>query len=189
MKKLTLLFLFCSLIVTAQRDRGDWTLGFGVNTVNSNGKNSPFNSPEDWAFGIPISISLEHNWTKPFSIEQSISINQFNDGNKIDGNAELGTDLFYFSTNTKVKWYFDDYIFPRRSDWFDLALSGGVGIFTIEGQGMNTTGNVGLDAIIWFDDSWGIALKSMGKFAFGQGDTFFLSNHFQHFVELVYNFD
>ena len=191
MKKVILLFAFA--IVTfncfSQRnsERSDWIIGIGVNTVNNNGSLSPWNSPEDWAFNTPIALSIEHVWSDIFSIEQSFSFNKFTDSNVIDS-VGLNDDLTFFSTNTKVKWYFDEYIFPRRAQWLDLAASLGVGVFNIQDQRLNTTANVGFDAFFWFSDDWGVAIKSLGKFALNQGDNLFLTNHFNHFLELVYKF-
>ncbi|MDT0559394.1 hypothetical protein RM697_12075 [Ichthyenterobacterium sp. W332] len=185
MKKLTLLLLLVSFLSFGQRDRDSWTFGLGINTINSTGKLSPFNSPDEWAFSNPIALSVEHVWTEYFSIEQSFSFNKFAEGSVID-NALITEDISFFSTNTKVKWYFDEQLFYRNAYWFDLALSGGIGVFNIEDQGLNTSANLGLDFYVWFDDHWGIALKGLTKFAFDRDDKIFLSNHFQYFFEAVY---
>jgi hypothetical protein len=170
MKKNTLLLILvcCSLLTYSQRKEGDWTIGLGVNTINSNGERSPFNNPGDWAFGgIPIAISVERMWSEDFSIEQSFTFNKFSTSNVIDRVA-VPEDLSFFSTNTKIKYYYDDLIFYRSAYWLDLSVSAGIGVFSIEE--INTSANLGFDAYAWLDDNWGIALKSLGKFAFNSDD-------------------
>lgn len=185
MKKLALLLLFVSFLSYGQRDRDSWTFGLGLNTINSNGKQSPFNSPGEWAFGTPIALSVEHIWTDYIAIEQTFSFNKFTNGSVIDG-SNITEDISFFSTSTKLKWYFDEHLFNRNAYWFDLAASAGIGVFNIEDQGLNTTVNLGLDFFVWFDYNWGIALKGMSKFAFDKNDSVYLSNHFQYFFEVVY---
>ena len=50
MKKLTLIIVltFSTALTYGQRYEGDWTLGIGINMVNSNGKQSPWNNPSSW---------------------------------------------------------------------------------------------------------------------------------------------
>ena len=187
MKRLTLILVLflSSLISSAQRAEGDWTIGLGLNTINSNGHWSPWNNPSDWAFGgAPITISIERMWSNVLSIEQNIAFNKFTTSNVIDF-VPVPEDLSYFSTNTKIKYYFDDWIFYRKAYWLDLAISGGIGVFNIEE--LNTTANIGLEGIAWVSDSWGIAFKSLAKFAFNN-DKEYLTNHYQHSIELVYKF-
>jgi len=187
MKQLTLVLvlILCSFISNAQRVEGDWTIGVGVNTINSNGHWSPWNNPSDWAFGgIPIAISIERMWSDKLSIEQNLAFNKFSTSNVIDF-VRVPEELSFFSTNTKIKYYFDDLIFYRKAYWLDLAVNAGIGVFSIEE--LNTTANIGFDAYGWFNDNWGIALKSIGKFAFNN-DKQYLTNHWQHSIELVYKF-
>lgn len=191
MKKITLLFLFISICVmsygqrvSVDRGNGDWMIGVGINTVNSTGKWSPFNSPDEWAFKYPLSFSVERAWTDLFSIEQSFSFNKFSVSNIIDSGV-LAEEKTFFSTNTKVKYYYDNYLFD--ADWLDLSVSGGIGIFYI-GK-LNTSANVGFGATFWLSDDIGIGLKSLGKFAFNQKNesrAVYLSNHFQHHIEVIF---
>lgn len=189
MKNLTLILalIFSTYFSFAQENRaeGDWTIGLGFNTINSNGRWNPINSPDEWAFsGIPLTFSVERHWSEDLSIEQTFSFNKFG-ANKVIDFVELGEDVSFFSTNTKIKYYFDDLIFFRKAYWLDLAVSGGFGVFSIEE--LNTTANIGFDAYGWFNDHWGIALKSLAKFAFNN-DKLNLTNHFQHSIEVVYKF-
>ncbi len=167
-----------------QRRDGDWIIGIGINTVNSTGKQSPFSSPDEWAFKYPLSFSVERAWTDLFSIEQSFSFNRFSVSNIIDSGV-LAEEKTFFSTNTKIKYYYDNHLFD--ADWLDLSVSGGIGIFYI-GK-LNTSANIGFGATFWFNDDIGIGLKSMAKFAFNQGRDsrpVYLSNHFQHHIEVVF---
>lgn len=182
MKKLIFLLLFVSITVLSygQRKDGEWILGIGVNTVNSLGTQSPFNSPGDWAFKQPIAISIEHSWTKLFSIEQSFSLNGFSESDVIDG-VVLTDDKTFFSANTKIKYYFDDLLFD--ASWLDLNVNAGVGIFNVDE--LNTSANLGFGATFWVSDTIGIAFKSLAKFALNHKSRYINNNHFQHFLELT----
>jgi hypothetical protein len=177
------LFSFASY---AQFTDKEIRLSLGVNTVNSLGKWSPFNSPDDWAFKNPISLGIEYKWLDHWSVEQSFSINTFTPKSIIDS-GNLNRDLSFFSTNTKIKFYFDDFIFYRKAEWLEFNVNAGIGVFTIDGD-LNASINLGGDIFFWINDKFGISLKSLGKFALNSDDTIYLSNHFQHHLQVVYKF-
>lgn len=186
MKK-SILVLFISLFsyaTFAQNANKELVLSLGVNAVNSLGKWSPFNSPDDWAFKNPISLGIEYRWLDNWSVEQSFSINTFTTSSIIDS-GNITRDLSFFSTNTKVKFYFDEYIFYRKAEWLEFNVNGGIGVFTIDGD-LNASINLGGDVFFWINEKFGISLKTLGKFALNSDDTVYLSNHFQHHLQVVY---
>lgn len=187
MKKIILiLILSLSFIVNAQRRDRDWQFSIGVNTVNSNGRWSPPNSPDSWAFKSPISWGLEKMLSETnngkWTIEQSFSINEFTTENKIDGNF-LDKNYTFFSTNTTAKFYLNDLLFNRRNrESFDLYAGAGVGIFIV--NKLNFSGNIVGGANYWFSDNIGIGIKGMAKFA-ATNKNRYDTNHFQYYLELV----
>lgn len=189
MKKLIIL-VFISFIgfeSLAQRNPGtDWLLSVGVNTVANFGTRNPFEDLNDntgrFAFKYPLAVGIERKWTKYLYIEQDISLNGFKENEFID-NGTPDKDLFYFTTNTTLKYYFDDLIF-KNTDWLNLYVGAGVGIFNLEE--LNTSANVVLGTVVWVSDNVGIRLGTMGKFAFNADSRKYDNNHYQFFLQGVF---
>jgi hypothetical protein len=189
MKKLILLVVFAAfgLSSSAQRNNNEWFLNVGLNAINSLGTQSPFNSPDDWAFRFPISAAIEFNWGKNeyFSIEQSITLNGFNDDSRIDF-AALENDLNYISLDTHLKYYFGQkYLFPRN-ERLDLYLNGGIGFFHIDET--NISANFGGGVLFWFNNKkrFGLRAQIIGKFAFNHPESGFDNNHYQYHLQAVF---
>lgn len=188
MKKVILILFvsFFGISTYAQNPGNDWMLSVGINTVANFGTRNPFKDISDntsrFAFKYPIAVSIEKKWTRDFYIEQDFSTNGFKESEFID-NGTPDKDLFYFSTNTTLKYYFDDLLF-RNSDWLNLYVGTGVGIFNIEE--LNISGNVVLGTIVWVSDNVGIKLGTMGKFAVNADSRQYDNNHYQFFLEGVF---
>ena len=187
MKKIiVLLFIsFFGFTTVAQNPGNDWLLSVGVNTVANFGTRNPFEDLNDnsarFAFKQPVAIGIERKWTKYLYIEQDISLNGFKENEFLD-NGTPDKDLFYFSTNTTLKYYFDDHIF-NNTDWLNLYAGAGVGIFNIEE--LNTSFNVVFGTIVWVSDNFGIKLGTMGKFAVNADSRQYDNNHYQFFLQGV----
>jgi hypothetical protein len=188
MKKLiTLLFIsFFGFTSFAQNPGEDWLLSAGVNTVANFGTRNPFEDLNEntsrFAFRQPVAIGIERRWTKHLYIEQDVTLNGFKENEYIDrGNPDK--DLFYFSTNTTLKYYFDDLIFSR-TDWLNLYAGAGIGIFNMEE--LNTSFNVVLGTVVWVSDNVGIRLGTMGKFAFNHPDRQYDNNHYVFYLQGVF---
>ena len=188
MKKviLVLFISFFSLTTVAQIRGRDWSLSVGVNTVANFGTRNPFEDLNDnsgrFAFKQPLAVSIERRWTEFLFIEQDISLNGFSEDEFID-NGTPDKDLFYFSTNTTLKYYFDDYLF-RNADWLDLYAGAGIGIFNVEE--LNTSVNIVFGTVVWVSDKVGIRLGTMGKFAFEADSRQYDNNHYQFFLQGVF---
>ena len=188
MKKIILVLFvsFFGISTYAQNPGNDWILSVGVNTVANFGTRNPFKDISDssgrFAFKYPVAVSIEKKWTKDFYIEQDFSTNGFKENEFID-NGTPDKDLFYFSTNTTLKYYFTDLLF-KNADWLNLYVGTGVGIFNIEE--LNISGNVVLGTVVWVSDRVGIKLGTMGKFAVNADSRQYDNNHYQFFLEGVF---
>ncbi len=188
MKKL-IVVLFISFLgadAYAQGPGTDWLFSAGVNTVANFGTRNPFEDLDEnvnrFAFKYPLAVAIERKWTRTLYIEQDISINEFKAGEFID-NGVPSKDLFYFSTNTTLKYYFDDLLF-KNADWLSLYVGTGVGIFNMEE--LNISGNVVLGTVVWVSDNVGIRLGTMGKFAVDHDERQYDNNHYQFFLQGVF---
>ena len=188
MKKVILLVFvsFFGFATFAQNPGNDWLLSVGVNTVANFGTRNPLEDLNDnsgrFAFKQPVAIGIERRWFQNVYIEQDFSINGFSEDKFID-NGTPDKDLFYFSTNTTLKYYFDDLIF-RNTDWLNLYAGTGIGIFNIEE--LNTSINVVFGTVVWVSDNVGIRLGTMGKFAFDADSRQYDNNHYQFFLQGVF---
>ncbi|MEZ4793709.1 MAG: hypothetical protein R2783_09675 [Gelidibacter sp.] len=188
MKKVILILFisFTGFATFAQNPGNDWILSVGVNTVVNFGTRNPFQDLNDnsskFAFRQPLAVSIERKWTKYLYIEQDVSMNGFKENEYIDRGSP-DKDLFYFSTNTTLKYYFDDLLF-NNTDWLNLYIGTGVGIFNIEE--LNISGNVVLGTVVWVSDNVGIRLGTMGKFAVDADSRQYDNNHYQFFLQGVF---
>ncbi|MEO6347759.1 MAG: hypothetical protein ABIO60_07600 [Aquaticitalea sp.] len=177
---------FFGISTYAQNPGSDWLLSVGVNTVANFGTRNPFEdlNKNTYRFGFkyPLAFAIERKWTNVLYIEQDFSFNGFRENVYID-HGRPDKDLFYFSTNTTLKYYFDDLIF-KNADWLNLYIGTGVGIFNIEE--LNISGNVVLGTVVWVSDKVGIRLGTMGKFAVNAESRKYDNNHYQFFLMGVF---
>lgn len=181
MKNLTL-FLLCSLfsvtsysqtLNTSQNVKAVNTiyqLSIGVNAVNNLSLRSPLNSPGDWAFNTPLALGIEarsyYNSDLAFALDAAF--------NKIKKST-------YYSLDASVKYYLNEWM-PTEN--FEFFGSGGLGVFNIDKTTVSV--NAGGGVLFWFNDKFGIRLRSMAKFAFDAKENLNTNNHFQHNLELVF---
>jgi hypothetical protein len=194
MKNLIVILVACfTLSGFAQSDRSierdEWILGLGLNTINSLGSKNPFESPSDWAFRNPISISAETRWARLFTLEIGLSFNGFKEGKELDALGPPSDDIFYYAIDTSLKYYFGEYIFPETK-WIDFYGAGGLGLFHIEDT--NLSFNIGGGALFWLDrtNTYGLKLQGIGKFAVDHSNSGgeYPNNHFQYSVHFLYRF-
>ena len=181
MKKLTLFLLCLSLSVlsfgqtlnTTQDIKPSNTvyqLSVGVNAVNNLSLRSPLNSPGDWAFNTPLAFGIEarsyYDMDLAFAVDAAF--------NKIEEST-------YYSLDASVKYYLNEWI-PVED--FEFFATGGLGLFNIDKTTVSANGGGGV--LYWFNDKFGIRLRSMAKFAFNASENLNTNNHFQHNLELVF---
>ena len=172
--------------ISAQESKNDkeWFAGIGLNAINNLGKRSPLNSPGDWANGLPLSGAVELRWQNGLAVEQSITINSFNEEDVID-RFPSGEDYNYLSFDSHVKYYFGQHIIPD-ADWIDFYGNAGVGFFTINNT--NISFNLGGGILFWLNrrQTIGIRLQSIAKFAFDSKESGVDSNHFQTHLQAFF---
>jgi len=187
MKNITLLFMLFGFGLavsfsqsTRSIDKGEWIIGAGVNTINSQGSKVPYRSISDWSFRYPIIVSAETYLTRLFSVELAASLNGYKAGDNIDAAGPSDDDLTYFAADANLKYYFGDKILPT-TDWLDLYALAGLGYFVIDDSDLST--NLGGGAMFWLDSnkSTGIKLQAVGKLAFNHSNfgKSYANNHIQ----------
>ncbi|WP_298900427.1 hypothetical protein [uncultured Psychroserpens sp.] len=191
MKKITLflilvaLFSYDSQSQVSKRDIRNiesWTISVGVNAVGSLGTRNPLKKLSEFEFNRPFAFAIQHRWSRYLSVEQDFTMNRFKITSRID-NGSLPEEFNYYSTNTYVKYFFSDEIFPEAL-WLDLYAGAGLGVFSIDE--LNTSANFALGGAYWFNGSFGIRLQCVGKFAFNHKDNRFDNNHFQYMLQAVF---
>lgn len=162
----------------------DWVFGVGVNAVVNLGERNPLESPDEWAFKQPLSVSAEKGFSKYFAVELNLSLNGYNEGDEIDGRT-LTADDTYFSTDAYAKYYFGRH-FLNEGSWFDLFAAAGPGYFVIDDSNMSF--NVAGGALFWLNENHtlGVKLQSVGKFAAKADDYLVDNNHFQHHLQIIF---
>ena len=153
-----------------------------VNAVGSLGTQNPFKRVDEFEFSQPLAVSVQHKWSRFFGIEQDITLNKFKTESLID-NGSIPEDFTYFSTNTYVKYYFSEELFPE-TPWVNLYVGSGLGLFTVDE--LNGSVNFVLGGIYWINSDIGISFQGVGKFAFNHKDEQYATNHFQYMLSGVF---
>ncbi|MEM6517166.1 MAG: hypothetical protein AAF688_13350 [Bacteroidota bacterium] len=173
-----------SLTKEAYRKRLDsWVLSVGVNMLGSLGTQNPVERLDEFSFKNPLMVGIEFRWLDFLSFEQDIILNGFDEGQFLD-NGILTEDIFYFATNSNLKFYFSDYIYD--ADWVDLYIGTGIGIFTIDE--FNTAANVMGGVNFWVNRTRtiGVKIQGAGKFAFNNNNRQFDNNHWVHSLQVTF---
>ncbi|WP_338732850.1 hypothetical protein [Mangrovimonas cancribranchiae] len=167
----------------SQHQADDWSFSLGTNLINNIGSQSPYNSPDDWAFKHPISATANKLISDAFSADLTLSLNGFNAGDKVDGRG-TPQDETYFATDIHANYHIGRDLFWDHRSWLDIFVSAGPGLFVI--QETNFSLNAGAGAIAWLnsDHSFGIKIQSIAKFALDKNSAD--SSHFQHHVQFVF---
>nr|WP_321231947.1 hypothetical protein [uncultured Psychroserpens sp.] len=159
-----------------------WTISVGVNAVGSLGTRNPVERLDEFEFSQPLALAIEHKWSMFFAVEQDFTLNKFSITSTID-NGSLPEEFSYISTNSYLKYYFSNNIFPE-AQWLDLYAGTGIGIFSIDE--LNTSANLLLGGSIWVSPRIAIRLQCVAKFAFNHKDNLFDNNHFQYMLQGVF---
>jgi len=200
-KKLCLIAFFCTGLTGHAQLRpafDDWFLTAGFNAVNSLGSLNPFYQPGNWAFRTPFAFSAEKQFARDWTLELAINTNGWKEGDPIDRGSEPdnplnpGTapqDFSYFAFDINAKWYFGRQVFRRGNDKIDLYANGGLGVFSIDGT--NLSFNLGGGILFWLNEenTFGLRLQVIGKFAFDNSNSGYDNNHYQWGLHAIYRLD
>ena len=194
---LVILLYFCLGVTTVigqsfrSIEPGETLISVGVNAINSQGTKNPLGNLSDWAFKYPLSVGIESQWARLFSLEVQFTLNGYNAGDPLDAAGPPPEDVTHIALDTHLKYYFGEFIFPEaeRIDFYALA---GLGFFDVDGG--NFSGNFGGGALYWFNERTkvlGLKLQAMAKLAFNHSNTgdVYANNHFQYNLMLVFRLD
>lgn len=166
----------------SQSNGNFWQLGVGYNFVDDSGPglNDYFNFDEIWhALPYPSRLTVGYYMDNGFGFEAIGSYNEYDAGKIIDG-AVLPEDQTYVALDGKISYDLNK-IFGQTG-WFDPYLMTGAG-YTWIGAVDRATFNAGGGFNIWFSNTIGLNLNSMGKWGlFTDRGT----NHVQHSVGLIF---
>jgi len=168
-----------------RKAQGDWIVSFGINALGNLGTRNPAERLGDFSMKNPFIVGIEYRWLDVLSLEQDIILNGYDEGEFIDDGV-LSDKIFYFSTNTNVKFYFSDYLYD--ANWVDLYVGTGLGFFTLNES--NASFNLLAGVHFWVNKSktFGIRLQTAGKFAFNHSQREFANNHMIHSLQALYRF-
>ncbi len=187
MKKFTIIILLITGFVgNSQRAVfDDWFIAGGFNAVNSLGTLNPFESPGDWMFKNPFTVSAERQFARDFNFEFALNLNGINQGERFDP-VPATSDFTYISFDTNVRYNFGRLIFRRGYDKIDFSAIGGAGFFRIDGS--NLSFNLGGAALFWLNENntFGLRLQVVGKFALNNDSSGFENNHYQYGLHAVW---
>ncbi|WP_406684185.1 hypothetical protein N1F78_00205 [Seonamhaeicola sp. MEBiC1930] len=149
----------------------NWSFGLGINTVDDSGRRfDPFNKNKNLAHRIPIMVSAEYHQNQQFSYFGVISINQWAEGELIDGSRVSNSTPTFFGVDLGVKYSFRKLLNIKI---FDPYIAQGFGYSTIGrftnnfGTEINPDGrltaNTTLGVYFWLSKYWGINLNGTAK--------------------------
>jgi hypothetical protein len=164
----------------------EWLLSVGVNSVNSLGTKNPFEGIGDWGYRYPISVNIETQWDRLFSVDVGLTLNGFEEGSRLDAAGPPEDNLTYLGVDLSLKYYFGEFILPKEQ-WIDFYAMAGPGLFILDNT--NISFNVGGGVVFWFGraQKYGLKVQGLGKFALdhsNRGDDY-ANNHFQYNLQFV----
>ena len=190
MKKSILSVLcFFTLFSIAQNNDTDanfnrFTFKVGANLVDNTGEKNPFNGLDIGKAGFTNQIAggIDYKFNSHWSLGLFVSNNKFLKSKGVIDEILITEDLKYFATDINAKYSFWS---AQHEDekGFNAYLSGGLGLFKVKENTLSY--NVGLGINYWFSKSFGLNLESVAKWT-GESDVKYDSNHFQHFVGIMY---
>ncbi len=190
MKKIALIIcLFCFTFTFAQTELTKklpttykrWTVKLGLNMVESTGQGTPFIGFSTNAKSNPFALGIEYSFNEDLSVSLFQSTNKWKANEDLLDGIKRTEDVSYFSIDTGLKFYFDQYVWDQN--WLDLYLEGGLGLVSERESGIS--GNFGVGGIIWVSETFGLNLQGMTKFA---GKEKAPTGHFQYFAGVVFKF-
>ena len=190
MKKVTLLFfcLFSAIIFAQSKETtyNKWLIKIGANIVDNSGDSSPFNGLDLRKMGFSKNYAggIDYRFHRHWSAGLLISNNRFVANRAELDNVIISKDMKYFAADLNLKYYLWGAEYENiDNNRFNIYLSAGVGSFKIVDNSVSL--NFGGGLIYWLNDSFGVNIESVAKWA-TKSNVQFDSNHFQHFAGITY---
>ena len=186
MKKIIFLtaVLFATVSVAQKvKNETKWAIGAGVNFIdNTNSQNNNYLDVSNWNSTLSFSkLSVQYFYSSKLSVSSEFTINKL-DKRKSQNGGEINVNRAYFGIDINARYNIASYIkFPNK---FSLAPVVGLGnswTDAIPNQSLNT----GLAIGYKFNDTYGIRLQTLGKFAKDKNTVG--NNMIQHALELYFN--
>lgn len=161
-----------------------WMFSVGWNFIDDSGDAfNDFTTIRDQWNGVafPSRLSIGRYWKSGLGLELIGTYNNYKEGNTIDGIA-ISEDIPYWGIDTRLSYDLNKLI--GQTGFFDPYVGVGLGYSDANNLGRGTY-NAIIGFRTWFSDHWGLDFSSSGKWSFGNE----ASNHIQHAVGVVYQFD
>jgi hypothetical protein len=188
----TFIFLLLSNIVLAQpnksitnKDNYNWMFGVSWMMLDDDGvETSPFNFSQYHSSVYPTRIFLDKYIYNGWSMEGSISFQNYDSTKYVNDSLRVNGNLFGFDVHSKYSFY----KFLGKS-WVDPYVFAGGGITSRQLDNQNTAkamsvnANIGAGINLWVSYNIGIQLQSIAKFSLN--DFMGPSNYMAHSAGLV----
>ncbi|QBA63863.1 OmpA family protein [Muriicola soli] len=164
--------------------QSSWMVGIGWNFIDDSGDAfNDFTTIRDQWNGVafPSRINLGRYWKSGLGLELIGTYNNYKEGNTIDG-ISITEDIPYWSIDTRLSYDLNKLV--GETGFFDPYVGVGLGYSDANNLGRGTY-NAIIGFRTWFTDRWGLDFSSSGKWSFGNE----ASNHIQHAVAVVYQFN
>ena len=172
----------------------NWSFGFGFNTVNMSSNSKDLFDHDNRAFSKnPFYLSAEYYLNNQFSIEGTLSFNNFSEGTKIVGKTVLkGSEANYIAADLALKYSLGELLKLNALEPYVFVGAGNshVGTYRTEespevqvNQKNIFTFNAGIGMNYWFSSSWALNLNGTAKWASASGN----ANHLQASIGAVYS--
>lgn len=165
--------------------KSSWMVSLGINVVDDSGDEfgNLLDIRDGWnAVPFPSRISIGRYFQNGLGLEAIGTYNQYREGKIID-NVVNTEDVDYFGIDFRVSYDLNQIL--GETGFFDPYVGIGVGYTDANNQGRGTY-NAIVGFRTWFSERWGVDFNSTGKWAMSTENA---SNHIQHAIGVVYQFD
>ncbi|WP_435625398.1 OmpA family protein [Flagellimonas sp.] len=165
--------------------KSSWMVSLGINVVDDSGDEfgNLLDIRDGWnAVPFPSRISIGRYFQNGIGLEAIGSYNQYQEGKIVD-NVVIAEDIDYFGIDFRLSYDLNQIL--GETGFFDPYVGIGAGYTDANNQGRGTY-NAVVGFRTWFSDRWGVDFNSTGKWAMSTENA---SNHIQHAIGVVYQFD
>ncbi|NQZ45295.1 MAG: OmpA family protein [Flavobacteriaceae bacterium] len=162
-----------------------WMVSLGTNIVDDSGDEfgNLFDVGDSWNMvPFPSRISVGRYFENGLGLEAIGSFNRYKEGKIVDGDPAT-EDIDYYAIDFRASYDLNSIL--GETGWFDPYVGIGAGYTDANNEGRGTY-NATVGFRTWFSDHWGLDFNSSGKWAMSTENA---TNHIQHAVGLVYQFD